>query len=119
MTQTIGRSYSFEAAHSLAEILPPNHICSRLHGHSYRLDVIIAGELENGMVRGIQFEAIDLVMENLKRLVDHHLLNEIISIPTVENISMWFAENLRRVLNVAVTVRVYEGPISWAEASVE
>jgi len=58
-------------------------------------------------------------MENLLRLVDHRLLNELISTPTVENISMWFAEHLRRVLAVPVTVRVYEGPKSWAEATVE
>ena len=89
MTQTIGRTFQFEAAHSLADILPPDHICSRLHGHSYEVEVKIAGELQNGMVRGIQFEAIDLVMENLLRLVDHRLLNELITTPTVEYISLW------------------------------
>jgi len=119
MTQTIGRTFQFEAAHSLADILPPDHICSRLHGHSYEVEVKIAGELQNGMVRGIQFEAIDLVMENLLRLVDHRLLNELITTPTVEYISLWFAEHLRKVLNVPVTVRVYEGPKSWAEATAE
>jgi hypothetical protein len=32
---------------------------------------------------------------------------------------LWFAEHLRKVLNVPVTVRVYEGPKSWAEATAE
>ena len=47
----IGRSYRFESAHHLPH-LPDGHKCKNLHGHNYRLEVVVRGRLdERGFVR--------------------------------------------------------------------
>lgn len=117
---TISRSYTFEAAHYLPN-LPPMHKCRRMHGHSYKVEIRISGPVdEAGLVRGVEFGAMDLVMDDIIIKVDHHLWNDKMEQPTVENIAAWFADLLSKpqTLNVPLTVRVYEGPRSWAEVSV-
>ncbi|MFI9584204.1 6-pyruvoyl trahydropterin synthase family protein [Streptomyces sp. NPDC052236] len=39
-TFTIGKQFDFEAGHRLPS-LPPEHKCSRQHGHSYQVEVIL------------------------------------------------------------------------------
>jgi 6-pyruvoyltetrahydropterin/6-carboxytetrahydropterin synthase len=116
---TISRSYTFEAAHFLPD-LPPLHKCRRMHGHSYKVEIRISGPVDDaGLVRGVEFGAIDLALEPILTTVDHHLWNDKMPQPTVENIAHWFCMILEKVLNVPLTVRVYEGPRSWAEVSSE
>jgi 6-pyruvoyltetrahydropterin/6-carboxytetrahydropterin synthase len=74
-------SFTFEAAHRLA--WHPGK-CRNLHGHSYRLEVTVAGPLDgNGVV--VDF---DLLKEIVDREVigqwDHRDLNEVIDNPTAE-----------------------------------
>lgn len=114
---TICRSYTFEAAHYLPH-LPPMHKCCRMHGHSYKVEIRISGQVdENGLVRGVEFGAIDVAMEPILISVDHHCWNDKIGQPTVEHIAYWFAMMVEKALNIPVTIRVYEGPRSWAEVS--
>jgi len=41
----IWKDFTFEAAHLLPN-LPDGHKCKRLHGHSYRVRVVVSGELD-------------------------------------------------------------------------
>src|SRR5258705_5487664 len=45
MRVELSKDYGFEAAHRLPNA-PPGHKCQRMHGHSYRIEVTIAGEVE-------------------------------------------------------------------------
>jgi 6-pyruvoyltetrahydropterin/6-carboxytetrahydropterin synthase len=92
----IRKQFSFEAAHVL-----PYHQgkCSRLHGHSYRLEVTVAGPLrEDGPDRGMVMDFDDLSSiikaEVLQRL-DHRNLNDIVDNPTCERLIAWIAEALQ------------------------
>ena len=75
------KTFRFDAAHQLVGV-PDAHKCRRLHGHSYRVDVHVAGEVDpvSGMVMdfGLIVAAVGPLMERL----DHRLLNEI---PGLEN----------------------------------
>ena len=75
------KTFRFEAAHSL-EKLPEGHRCRRIHGHSYRLDVHVSGEVDvqSGMV--IDFHDIQKVVKPLVEQLDHRLLNDV---PGLEN----------------------------------
>jgi 6-pyruvoyltetrahydropterin/6-carboxytetrahydropterin synthase len=42
MQAELVKTFRFEAAHSLPNV-PEGHKCSRLHGHSYRIDVHVTG----------------------------------------------------------------------------
>jgi 6-pyruvoyltetrahydropterin/6-carboxytetrahydropterin synthase len=115
MMPRIGKSYQFEAAHFLP-LVPDGHKCKRLHGHNYRVEVELSGTLDaQGMV--LDFGALDLVMENFLRLVDHRLLNDVPGLenPTAELIAKWFSKRIKDTLSRACIVRVYENDDCWAE----
>src|SRR3954469_19232781 len=68
MSMRLERSYRFEAAHFLPRV-PPGHKCARMHGHSYRIEITIEGELdERGWV--MDFAEIDEHVAPLVRLLD-------------------------------------------------
>jgi len=119
MKATICHSFRFEAAHQLRNV-PLGHKCANMHGHTYQLTVQITDEVAaNGFVK--DFAELDLVVENWLRQVDHKVLNHIPGLeqnPTAEIVAAWFAEHLKNVWQMPVTVRVYENPDCWAEVTV-
>lgn len=111
----ICRSYTFESAHRLPHV-PEGHKCGRLHGHSYRLELVLVGPLDaGGMV--LDFAAVDAVAAPLVERLDHHYLNEVEGLenPTSENLCRWVWERLRARLPQLAAVRVSETGRSWAE----
>ena len=110
---TIGRSYRFESAHFLPKV-PEGHRCRNLHGHNYRVEVAIGGEVDaRGFVK--DFAEVDAVMTPLVAQLDHKLLNEVPGLdnPTAEIIARWFLERVA----AAACVRVWENEDCWAEVS--
>jgi 6-pyruvoyltetrahydropterin/6-carboxytetrahydropterin synthase len=83
-TTRVTCSYTFEAAHRL-----PWHPgrCRDLHGHSYRLEVTLAGPLdEHGVV--VDFDEVnDVVEREVLARFDHRDLNQILDNPTAELIA--------------------------------
>jgi len=73
-----------------------------MHGHSYRLEVAVRGQLRSrGPARGMieDFDKIErIVAERVLDALDHHNLNDSIENPTVENIVLWIWERLERDL---------------------
>ncbi|MGZ3496050.1 MAG: 6-carboxytetrahydropterin synthase QueD [Vulcanimicrobiaceae bacterium] len=92
----IRKLFRFEAAHVL-----PYHPgkCARLHGHSYRLEVAIAGPLRtDGPARGMieDFDTIrSVVHRDVLEVLDHQDLNEILENPTCERIIQWIWDRLQ------------------------
>ena len=41
----IFKSFNIEAAHRLPNV-PPGHKCARLHGHSFRVEIHVEGDIE-------------------------------------------------------------------------
>ena len=115
ITTRIGRTYWFEAAHYLPHV-PDGHKCKNIHGHNYRVEIVLKGELdERGFVK--DFAEIDDEMAPLLKQVDHCLLNDVEGLdnPTAEIIAAWF---LARISDCE-SVRVYENDRSWAEVCIE
>jgi 6-pyruvoyltetrahydropterin/6-carboxytetrahydropterin synthase len=91
----IRKQFAFEAAHVL-----PHHDgkCSRLHGHSYRLDVAVEGPLQSegpaiGMI--VDFDVLSrTVRAAIIDALDHQYLNDLIENPTSENIVVWIWRRL-------------------------
>ena len=48
MRVELSKTFRFEAAHRLPQV-PPDHKCHRMHGHSFMVDVVIEGELDERM----------------------------------------------------------------------
>jgi 6-pyruvoyltetrahydropterin/6-carboxytetrahydropterin synthase len=82
---SVTKVVEFHAAHVLSWHPGP---CSRLHGHTYKLEVSVTGQLnDHGIVA--DFADIREVIEShvIDRL-DHRMLNDIIDNPTAENVAL-------------------------------
>jgi 6-pyruvoyltetrahydropterin/6-carboxytetrahydropterin synthase len=99
------REFTFEAAHRLPHV-PEGHKCARLHGHSFRVEVRVRGDVdqESGMV--IDFADIKTAFTPLHAQLDHYYLNEVEGLenPTSENLALWIWDRLAHVLPLAEVV---------------
>lgn len=109
MRAELTRSFTFEAAHFLPTF-PDGHKCRRLHGHSFRIDVCVAGMVEPGKGYLIDYGEIKLACEPLRKRLDHYLLNEIEGLenPTSEMIARWIWDRVRPALPNLSAVVVHE-----------
>ena len=118
----IFREFTFEAAHRLPYV-PEGHKCGRLHGHSYRAEVHVRGEVDPATGWILDFAEIKAAFKPIEDTLDHRYLNEIEGLenPTSENLARWIWQRLECHLPLArVVVRetctsgcVYEGEKAW------
>ncbi|MFF7888407.1 6-pyruvoyl trahydropterin synthase family protein [Streptomyces sp. NPDC020794] len=121
---TIGKKFGFEAGHRLPG-LPPEHKCSRQHGHSYEVEVILTAHSleEPGFVT--DFGALAPFKKFLDTELDHYNLHEVLPVePTSERLAQflagWFSQNLQPTIpGRLVAVLVRETGSSWARFDVE
>ena len=45
MKMELRKTFQFEAAH-LLPLLPKSHKCRRLHGHSFKVEIVVAGQCD-------------------------------------------------------------------------
>jgi 6-pyruvoyltetrahydropterin/6-carboxytetrahydropterin synthase len=103
----IFREFTFEAAHRLPHV-PEGHKCARLHGHSYRVEVHVQGEVgpDTGWV--MDFGDLRAAFQPLHEQLDHRYLNEVPGLenPTSEVLARWIWDHLAEQLPLsAVQVR--------------
>lgn len=91
----IRKTFGFEAAHRLPR-LDPSHKCSRLHGHSFKVTLVVRGELTKELDWVIDFGDIKKIFSPLLEQLDHHYLNEIPGLenPTSEVLARWIYRGL-------------------------
>jgi 6-pyruvoyltetrahydropterin/6-carboxytetrahydropterin synthase len=113
------KEFTFEAAHRLPNVAP-GHKCGRLHGHSYRVEVHVGGEVDSRTGMVVDFAELKAAFEPLRIRLDHYYLNEVPGLdnPTSENLAQWIWDGLASALPMTkVVVRetctsgaVYFGP---------
>lgn len=88
----VAKRFTFDAAHQLKH-LPSWHKCSRLHGHTYTVEIECEGPVKaNGMV--VDYAEISVAVEPLIGKLDHTNLNDTLPISTAENLAVWFWQKL-------------------------
>lgn len=121
MKVTISKTFDFDAAHKLPNLKKPDgspHKCSRLHGHSYEVEVICVGEPDDrGFV--VDYAEIADAFAPIHAVIDHNYLNEVPGLenPSTEIVAPWILERMRRTLPCVDRVRVRESKGTWCEAT--
>lgn len=112
----IFKTFNIEAAHRLPNV-PEGHKCSRLHGHSFLVELHVEGPIDPVFGWVMDFGDLKQRFKPLYDRLDHHYLNDIEGLenPTSENLARWIFQNLRpEVLGLAKVV-VNETCTSGAE----
>lgn len=115
MPVIITKKFRFESAHHLPGF-PEGHKCRRLHGHSFRLEVNVEGEIdpETGVV--MDFGIIKSKVKPFVDQLDHEYLNqlgevhseELLKNPTSENLCKWFFEKLKPLIPGLHSIVIHE-----------
>lgn len=118
MTYSISKDFEFSASHVL-DGLPLEHPCSRLHGHNYKVRVILSGSQLDSRGFLVDYRELAPFKTSLDRLYDHRHLNDVVPYnPTAENLARGFSSLLLDLLDlpqgVRVSVSVSETPKTWA-----
>jgi 6-pyruvoyltetrahydropterin/6-carboxytetrahydropterin synthase len=105
----IFREFTIEAAHRLPN-LPEGHKCRRLHGHSFRIELHVSGEVEEKTGWVMDFADIEEAFRPLFEQLDHHYLNDVdgLANPTSETLARWIWERLQPALPALAKVVVRE-----------
>lgn len=104
------KEFHFEAAHRLPRV-PPEHKCHRLHGHSYRVEVCAAGEVDAETGWLVDFGEIAARVEPLLRgELDHRVLNDVPGLEnaTSEVLCAWLWRRLQPLVPQLAAITVHE-----------
>lgn len=101
----VKRIFSFEAAHHLPGY---DGDCARVHGHSYKLEISVKGDIsKRGMV--IDFRDLgDIVKKEVLSKLDHSDLNDTLIQPTAENVARWVYGRLKPKIPGLYEICVHE-----------
>lgn len=121
----ICKRFTFEAGHHL-----PNHngACRQSHGHSYKMEVGVAGPIDEnitGMIADFK-QLKDMVNLRVVEVLDHSYLNDLKMIngfphknPTAEMMILWIVAQIQEGLKTTpcnlAFVRLWETEGSWVE----
>ena len=103
------RGFTFEAAHRLP-YAGEGHKCTRLHGHSFRVEIVCQGEIDPTTGWLMDFAQLEEKFAPLLEQLDHRSLNEIDGLfnPTSENLARWIWVRLEPTLPCLIQVSVAE-----------
>ncbi len=98
------KQFQFEAAHSTAWHGDP----ARLHGHSYVVDVVVAGDCDPALGWLLDYAEISRHFDDLYRALDHKTLETApgLADTTLPGLRAWILERLRPRMPALTDVRV-------------
>jgi len=119
---TIGISDHFDSAHFLKNY--PG-ACSNLHGHTWKVDILISCEELDKIGMSIDFKILKKMLKNILNKYDHHLINDIEPFnninPTAESLSREIYIQLKSQIKKEYpntkleSVTIWESPKAFAK----
>ncbi len=105
----IYKEFHFEAAHRLPNV-PEGHKCARLHGHSFHVRIIVAGEVSEQAGWVMDFADLKASFKPIYDQLDHYYLNDVEGLenPTSENIARWIWNKLKPSLPQLSAIEIRE-----------
>lgn len=111
MKARLTKDFHFEAAQTLPRV-PEGHKCRQMHGHSFKIEISIEGEVDPNTGWIYDHARIADAMRPLIDTLDHAYLNEIDGLdnPTIENMAAWFWNKLAPQCPGLCEIVVHETP---------
>lgn len=109
MRVELRKEFSFEAAHRLPRV-PADHKCARMHGHSFRVEVCVEGEVDEATGWLQDYADIAAAVEPVIRALDHRALNDVAGLenPTSEILCGWLWTRIAPALPRLSAITVHE-----------
>ena len=89
--------YTFAAGHALRGYKGK---CENVHGHNYKVQVVVAGEQLDGTGLLMDFVQLRSMIKGLVERLDHRFLNDLAPFdklnPSAENIARYFSDELEQ-----------------------
>jgi 6-pyruvoyltetrahydropterin/6-carboxytetrahydropterin synthase len=109
------KKFRFEAAHWLPGF-PEGHKCRRLHGHSFEVEVYVAGPVDAHTGIVMDYGDIKKLVGPLVEQLDHYCLNDVgntlndplLQNPTSENLARWFYREVKELIPQLSHIVVHE-----------
>ncbi len=107
------KEFTFDSAHFLPNV-PPEHKCSNMHGHTYRLRVWLEGKPEPNLGWVMDFAELKKAVKPVLDQLDHKCLNDVKGLdnPTCELIAVWIWDQLKPLLPLMKRIELHETPTS-------
>ena len=107
------KDFTIDCAHSLPNV-PDGHKCKNVHGHTYKIRVVLKGEIDPVLGWVFDFAEIKTAFEPLKEILDHKYINDVDGLenPTAENLAIWIWNRLAALLIPLHEIWVFETPTS-------
>ena len=111
MRARLTKDFTFEAAQTLPRA-PQDHKCRKMHGHSFKIEVSVEGDVDQSVGWVYDHAEISAAMKPLLQMLDHSYLNDIEGLdnPTIENIAVWFWKKLQPQCRGLCEIIVHETP---------
>jgi 6-pyruvoyltetrahydropterin/6-carboxytetrahydropterin synthase len=116
MRTRLTKDFFFESAQTLPKA-PAGHKCANMHGHSFKVEVSVEGEVDIDTGWLYDHAQISEAMNPLVAQLDHAYLNDIPGLenPTIELMAAWFWRKLAPLCPGLCEIVVHETP--WARCS--
>ena len=103
------KSFQIESAHRLPNV-PAGHKCSRLHGHSWVIEIVVEGPVGDDTGWVMDFADLKAAFRPLYDQLDHRYLNDIPGLenPTSERLAVWIWDRLKPSLPLLSEVVIAE-----------
>ncbi|MFL2983688.1 MAG: 6-carboxytetrahydropterin synthase QueD [Candidatus Neomarinimicrobiota bacterium] len=105
----IYKTFAVEAARSLPN-LPDGHPCKKIHGHSFKITITVAGQIDENTGFVMDFSEIDSSFSPIHKLIDHSYLNDLEGLdnPSSENLCKWIWSKLKNSLRDLKRIEIKE-----------
>src|SRR5207244_7658021 len=111
MRVRLTKDFRFEAAQTLPRV-PDGHKCRGMHGHSFKVEISVEGEVDPQTGWLYDHARIGAAMKPLLDQLDHAYLNDVPGLenPTIENMAAWFWKNLETSCPGLCEIVIHETP---------
>jgi 6-pyruvoyltetrahydropterin/6-carboxytetrahydropterin synthase len=109
MKVRLSHQFHFEASHRLSHLGPDNP-CYPLHGHSYRVEIVVSGDVDERTGFLIDYADLQRIVLPIIKPLDHTHLNDVpgLTLSTTEHIVHWLWARLKPALPILEEITIRE-----------